>query len=53
VRFLLADFFARISYSCRSEKNAQLYIAAADMEGFKTGFSPVSIRGLENVGARP
>jgi hypothetical protein len=30
--FLLADFFAGILTSCRSEKNAQLYIACIDME---------------------
>jgi hypothetical protein len=38
LRFLLAVFFAGIFDSCRSEKNAQLYIAAVDMEASKTGF---------------
>lgn len=33
---LLAVFFTGISASCRSEKNAQLYIDEADMEAFKT-----------------
>jgi hypothetical protein len=32
LRFLLAVFFAGILTSCRSEKNAQLYIACSDME---------------------
>ena len=39
LRFLLAVFFAGISYSCRFEKNAQLYIDDADMEAFKLRFS--------------
>jgi hypothetical protein len=39
LRFLLALFFAGISYSCRSEKNAQLYIDGADMEALKSRFS--------------
>ncbi len=39
LRVLLAVFFAGISYSCRSEKNAQLYIACRDMEGLITGYS--------------
>lgn len=41
LRFLLAVFFAGISYSCRSEKNAQLYIASSDMEGLIIGFEVV------------
>jgi len=38
-RFVLALFFAGISYSCRFEKNAALYIDDADMEAPKNTFS--------------
>jgi hypothetical protein len=38
-RFLLALFFAGMSYSCRFEKNAQLYIDGADMEALKISIS--------------
>lgn len=39
LRFLLALFFAGIVYSCRFEKNAQLYIDECDMEALKKTFS--------------
>jgi hypothetical protein len=39
LRFVLAFFFAGIVDSCRSEKNAGLYIGYADMEEQNYGFS--------------
>ncbi|MDH4073054.1 MAG: hypothetical protein OEV41_08120, partial [Gammaproteobacteria bacterium] len=39
-RFLLAVFFAGIIFSCRSEKNAQLYIAVVHMEGAWDSYRP-------------
>jgi hypothetical protein len=45
--FLLAAFFAGMFHSCRSEKNAELYIGCSDMEAQNTLF----FRGLEPVSA--
>jgi len=38
--FLLAAFFARMFDSCRSEKNAELYIGCLDMEAQNPAFFP-------------
>jgi hypothetical protein len=40
LRFLLAAFFAGMFHSCRSEKNAELYIGCTNMEACLHGFSP-------------
>jgi hypothetical protein len=39
--FLLAAFFAGMFHSCRSEKNAELYIGCPNMEACSDGFFPV------------
>jgi len=38
-RFLLAAFFAGMFHSCRSEKNAELYIGCPNMEAYLNGIS--------------
>ena len=38
--FLLAAFFAGMFHSCRSEKNAELYIGCPNMEAYLNGISP-------------
>lgn len=38
--FLLAAFFAGMFHSCRSEKNAELYIGCPNMEAYLDGISP-------------
>jgi hypothetical protein len=40
-RFLLAAFFAGMFHSCRSEKNAELYIGCPNMEAYLNGISLV------------
>jgi hypothetical protein len=39
--FLLAAFFAAMFHSCRSEKNAELYIGCPNMEAYLSGIFPV------------
>jgi hypothetical protein len=39
--FLLAAFFAAMFHSCRSEKNAELYIGCPNMEAYLNGIFPV------------
>ena len=46
-RFLLAAFFAAISYSCRNEKRAGLYIACAYMEALYSAVFGVARSALE------
>jgi hypothetical protein len=46
---LLAAFFAGMFHSCRSEKNAELYIGCSNMEAQ----NPAFFRGLEPVFRRP
>lgn len=51
-RFLLAAFLAGMIDSCRSEKNAELYIGCPDMEAREQGFS-LSRRDRQSGRAKP
>jgi hypothetical protein len=61
-RFLLAAFLAGMFHSCRSEKNAKLYIGCPDMEARNQGFrraseagprTPAQTSAGSEIGARP